>query len=82
MFKFISSIRHDFTCAQISSVEERIDNLNAYIREAKDRKYDLEREIDHYEDQLVKSMEKRLHLIELMEAAPTSSIIKTTQKLA
>ncbi len=82
MFNFLSSIRADFTNAQIASVEERIENLNTYIRECKDRKYDLDREIDHYENQLIKSMEKRLDLIEIMEAAPTASTIKTTQKLA
>jgi uncharacterized coiled-coil DUF342 family protein len=82
MFNFLSSIRVDFTNAQIASTEERIDTLNKYIKECKERAYDLEREIDHYEDQLVKSMEKRLDLIDMMEAAPTTSITKQTHKLA
>jgi uncharacterized coiled-coil DUF342 family protein len=82
MFNFLSSIRVDFTNAQIASTEERIDTLNKYIKECKERAYDLEREIDHYEDQLVKSMEKRLDLIDMMEVAPTTSITKQTHKLA
>jgi len=83
MFKFLSSIKCDYTCAQISSVEERIVKLEEYIKECKQRSYDLEREMDHYEDQLTKAMEKRLDLFDKMDAAATTStIFKKSQRLA
>ena len=81
MFNFLSSIRADFTNAQIDAVEDRITKLNMYITECKERMHDLEREQDHYEDALIKAMEKRLDLIETMEAAVTASI-KNQHKLA
>jgi len=81
MFNFLSSIRADFTNAQIAATEERIIKLEQYIAECKERARELDREQDHYEDQLIKAMEKRLDLIEMMEAAPTAST-QTSQKLA
>jgi chromosome segregation ATPase len=80
--KFLSSIRHDYSCAQIAATEERISTLEEYISECKTRMRDLDREIDMYEDQLLKTMEKRLDLIELMDATDNAPIPKTTQKLA
>jgi len=83
MLNFLSSIRHDYTCAQIEAVEDRISKLNTYIKECKERMYELDREMDHYEDQLTKSMEKRLDLIETMDAIEaTSTRTHSTQKLA
>lgn len=82
MFNFLSSIKADFTNAQIAAIEDRIVKLSEYIKECNERARELEREIDHYEDQLIKAMEKRLDLIEIMDAAPTTSTIKNTQKLA
>lgn len=81
MFNFLASIRADFTSAQIDAVEDRITKLKMYITECKERMHDLEREQDHYEDQLIKAMEKRLDLIETMEATPIAST-QTSQKLA
>jgi hypothetical protein len=80
--KFLSSIRHDYSCAQIAATEERINTIEEYISECKARMYELDREINMYEDQLVKTMEKRLDLIEMMDAAESAPITKTTQKLA
>lgn len=82
MFNFLSSIRHDYVCCQIESVEKRINDIEAYIKECDESIYNLRREKDHYEEVLIKEMEKRLDLIEIMDAAPTTSTIKQTHKLA
>lgn len=82
MFNFLSSIRSDFTNAQIDAVEERIIKLNEYIAECKERARELDREQDRYEDALIKAMEKRLDLIETMEAATTAPTVKHQHKLA
>lgn len=74
MFNFLSSIKNDYNCAQIQSIEDHIKKLKGFISKCDQKIHDEMRDRDHYDDQITKAMEKRLDLIEMMDEAGTSSI--------
>ena len=74
MFNFLASIQNDYTCAQISSIDEQIKKLRNDIRKCDQKIHDEQRDRDHYDEQITKAMEKRLDLIEIMDEASTPSI--------
>ncbi len=55
MLNFLSSLKSDYTHAQIESVELRIKQLKAFIKDCDQKMYDIEHEKDHYEEQLLKA---------------------------
>lgn len=79
MFNFLASIKTDYACAQIESIEAHIEKLQEYIRKCDQKIHNEMRDRDHYDEQITKAMEKRLDLIEMMDEASTSPITKTHQ---
>jgi chromosome segregation ATPase len=85
MFNFLETFRTDVINCKIDSVSDHIVKLENHIRKCKEKSYELDRELDHYEDLLSKAWDKKETLtiqLETVEEALTSPTLKSKQRFA